>query len=69
MCGSYSYLDESNHTVFFGLQFSQELPLLPAFITTLSYSIDLYIKFIVSIKDNIVEFSQLCENNLSSKGL
>lgn len=67
--GSYSYLDESNHTVFFGLQFSQDLPLLPAFITTLSCSIDLYIKFIVSIKDNIVEFSQLCERNLSDGGI
>ena len=69
VCGSYSYLDESNHTVFFGLQFSQELPLLPAFITTLTCSIDLYIKFIVSIKDSIVEFSQLCESSLTSNEL
>ncbi len=67
VCGSYSYLDESNHTVFFGLQFSQELPLLPAFITTLSCSIDLYIMFIVSINDSIVEFSKLCESSLLSK--
>ena len=41
VCGSYSYLDEANHTVLFGPQFSQESSLFPAFITTLSCSIDL----------------------------
>ena len=64
VCGSYSYLEESTHTVFFGPQFSHESSLLPAFITTLSYSMDLYIMFIVSIKESIVEFSQLCEIGL-----
>jgi len=67
VCGSYSYLDEANHTVLFGPQFSQESSLFPAFITTLSCSIDLYIMFIVAIKESIVEFSQLCENSLYSK--
>ena len=64
VCGSYSYLEESTHTVFFGPQFSHESSLLPAFITTLSYSMDLYIMFIVSIKESSVEFSQLCEIGL-----
>jgi hypothetical protein len=67
VCGSYSYLDEANHTVLFGPQFSQESSLFPAFITTLSCSIDLYVMFIVAIKESIVEFSQLCENSLYSK--
>lgn len=69
VCGSYSYLDESSHTVFFGLQFRQESSLFPAFITTLSCSIDLYIMFIESIKESIIEFSQLCEDSLPSSEL
>lgn len=66
VCGSYSYLDESNHTIFFGPQFSQESSSFPSFIKTLSCSIALYIEFIVLIKENIVEFSQLCESKMSA---
>lgn len=63
--GSYSHLDESTQSVSFGPQFSRESQLFPAFITTLSCSIDLYLKFMESIEDNIMVFSQLCEKSLS----
>lgn len=63
--GSYSQLDESTQRVSFGPQFSRESQLFPAFITTLSCSIDLYLKFIESIEDNIMGFSRLCEKSLS----
>lgn len=66
--GSYSYLDEPNHTVEFGPQFTQESWLFPASIETLKCSIHLYLKFIMSIEDHIEEFTQLCENFLADKG-
>lgn len=66
--GSYSQLDESTHTVLFGPQFSRDSQLFPAFITTLSCSIDLYLRFMESIEANIDEFSRLCEESLKSIG-
>lgn len=67
VCGSYSYLNESMHTTTYGPQFSQQSDLFPAFITTLSCSIDLYLGFIETIKDSIEEFSKLCEEALIIK--
>lgn len=64
--GSYSQLDESTHIVSFGPQFSRDSQQFPAFITTLSYSIDLYLRFVGSIEGNIDEFSRLCEESLKS---
>ena len=66
--GSYSYLDEPNHTVEFGPQFTQESWLFPASVETLKCSIHLYLKFIISIEEHIEEFTQLCENFLADKG-
>ena len=63
--GSYSQLDESTHTVSFGLQLNRDSQLFPAFITTLSCSIDLYLRFVESIDGNIDEFSRLCEDALN----
>ncbi len=63
--GSYSQLDESTHTVLFGPQFGRDSQLFPAFITTLSCSIDLYLRFVESIDGNIDEFSRLCEDALN----
>lgn len=65
--GSYSYLDEATHTVSFGPQFSQNSEIFPAFITTLSCAISLYLGFVESIQENIAEFSSLCESALSRK--
>ena len=67
VCGSYSQLDEETHTVLFGPQFSQDSPLFPAFITTLSCSIDLYLKFVESIEVFIAEFTRLCEESLNTR--
>ena len=64
VCGSYSQLDELSHTVTFGPQFSRDSQLFPALITTLSCSIDLYLRFMGSIEGNIDEFSLLCEDAL-----
>ncbi len=63
--GSYSQLDESTQSVSFGPQFSRESQLFPAFITALSCSVDLYLKFVESIEENIMFFSRLCEKSLS----
>lgn len=63
--GSYSLLNESTQTVIFGPQFTQNSSMFPAFITTLSCSIDLYMGFVDSIKENIVEFSRLSEKSIS----
>lgn len=60
----YSQLDESTHTVSFGPQFSRDSQMFPAFITTLSCSIDLYLRFVESIEGSIDEFSRLCEEAL-----
>lgn len=62
--GSYSHLDESAHTVYFGPQLSRNSQMFLAFITTLSCSIDLYLRFVESIKGSIDEFSRLCEEYL-----
>lgn len=65
--GSYTYLDESNQTVEFGPQFTQDSWLFSAAIETLKCSIHLYLKFIILVKENIDEFSRLCENFLLDK--
>lgn len=67
VCGSYSYLDESAHTVSFGPQFCRDSELFPAFITTLSCAVFLYLDFIESIQENITEFSKLCEASLAEE--
>ncbi len=69
VCGSYSYLDETIHTTTYGPQFSQKSDLFPAFITTLSCSMNLYIGFIETIMDNIEEFAILCEKALINNKL
>ncbi len=69
VCGSYSYLDESIHTTTYGPQFSRQSDLFPAFITTLSCSVDLYLGFVESIEDSIEEFSKLCEEALTKKDM
>ena len=61
--GSYSQLDESTQSVSFGPQFSRESQLFPAFITTLSCSIDLYLKFMESIEDNIMVFRNFARSH------
>jgi len=63
--GSYSLLNESTQTVIFGSQFNQNSSLFPAFITTLDCSLDLYMRFVDSIDENIVAFSRLCEKSLN----
>lgn len=63
--GSYSHLDESTQSVSFGPQFSRESQLFPAFITTLSCFVDLYLKFVELIEEDIMDFSRLCEKSLS----
>ena len=65
VCGSYAYLDESIHTTTYGPQFSRQSDMFPAFITTLSCSMGLYIGFIETIKDRIKEFAKLCEDALA----
>lgn len=65
--GSYSYFDETTHTVTFGPRSGRQLELFPAFITTLSCSIALYLQFIESINGAITDFSRLCEIALSLK--
>lgn len=67
--GSYSFIDETTHTVNFGPQSRCLSELFPAFITTLSCSIALYLQFIESIKEVITDFSRLCESVLSSKNI
>lgn len=64
VCGSYSQLDEDIQTVMFCPQFTQSSQLFPVFITTLSCSIELYLRFTKKIEENIVEFSRLCEESL-----
>lgn len=64
VCGSYSQLDEDMQTVMFCPQFTQSSQLFPVFITTLSCSIELYLRFTKKIEENIVEFSRLCEESL-----
>lgn len=66
VCGSYSRLDEDTQTVLFYPQFTQDSSLFPAFITTLTCSIDLYLRFTKDIAENIVEFSRLCEKSLNA---
>ena len=66
VCGSYSYLNEDTQTVLFYPQFTQGSPLFPAFITTLTCSIDLYLKFVASVEENIAEFTRLCEESLNA---
>lgn len=63
--GSYSYLDEAKHTVTFGPQLGRQSDLFPAFITTLSCAISLYVDFIESVQERITEFFALCESALS----
>lgn len=63
---SYSYLNEANHTVYFGTQLNQESWLFEASLTILNCSIDLYISFIINIKENIGEFARICENSLKT---
>lgn len=65
--GSYSYEDESNQTIYFAPQFTQDSWLSSASAATLNCSIYLYINFIKSIEGNIGEFSRLCENFILSK--
>ena len=65
---SYSYDDESNETIYFGPQFTQDSWLFSASIVTLNCSIALYINFITSIEGNIEEFSRLCEKFILSSG-
>ena len=62
--GSYSHVDESSHTVYFGPQFNQESWLFEASVTTLKCSIVFYIRFVKSIDDNIDLLTQICENSL-----
>lgn len=66
--GGYSYDDESNETIYFGPQFTQDSWLFSASIVTLNCSIALYINFITSIEGNIEEFSRLCEKFILSRG-
>ena len=66
VCGSYSHLDEDTQTVLFFPKITQKSPLLPTFITTLTCSIDLYLKFMASIEENITEFTRLCEESLKA---
>lgn len=64
--GSYSQLDESTQTVSFGPEIRCDSLLFPAFITTLDYSISLYLRFVESIETSIDDFSRLCEESLKS---
>lgn len=66
VCGSYSHLNEDTQTVLFYPQFTQGSPLFPAFIMTLTCSINLYLKFVASIEENITEFTRLCEESLKA---
>lgn len=67
VCGSYSHLDEGSQTVSFYPKFGRNSQLFPAFITTLTCSMDLFLRFIASIKENMADFTRLCENTLNSK--
>jgi len=62
--GSYSQLDEVSDMTFFGPQINTESPLFPAFITTLSCAVSLYLSFEGSITANMSTFAGLCEINL-----
>lgn len=67
VCGSYSCLDEATHTVTFGPQFGKQSDMFPAFITTLSCSIALYLEFVESIQENLAKFTKICEAELERK--
>ena len=67
VCGSYSHLDEATNTVTFGSQFGKNSDMFPAFITTLTCSIALYLRFVESIKENLTKFTKICESALSAK--
>ncbi len=65
--GSYSRLEEETDTTFYGPQFNRKSDLFPAFITTLSSALMLYLQFVESINANIIEFARLCEDSLRKK--
>ena len=64
---SYSKLEEETDITIFGPQIDRRSQLFPAFVTTLSCSISLYLQFIDSIKDNLADFTRLCEDYLDRK--
>ena len=62
--GSYSKLDEDSNITNYGPQIDENSELFPPFITTLSCAVMLYLRFLESIENNIVEFAKLCEDSL-----
>lgn len=64
VCGSYSQLDEIKDYTYFGSQQTKDTELFPAFITTLSVSISLFLSFIEDIHNNIVAFTNNYEKYL-----
>ena len=67
VCGSYSRLNESTNTTSFGAQFNKQSFLFSSSVTTLGASIALYLEQIEYIKNNLAEFTKLCEAFLKEK--
>lgn len=65
--GSYSKLEEKTDTTFYGPQFNRESEMFPAFITTLSCALMLYLQFVEFINDSVTEFAKLCEESMKKK--